>query len=246
MRKIILFSFCCWGLSLTLFAQSPAAIKVDKKIPVSGNENFDFIFTRSVMVGNVDSAAFEATRSGCYSLGIGYGLPIGKTLLLKFEPRVTWFKTYFNRTGTDKWFPSSDTDSTLIYEKQRVAYLEVPVSFKLKLARNNVERYKLLFEAGFVFGARLSGTAKTKHFSSISANGTLQGPKITVKTGGIQDQNRFRYGPFARIGTNWVSLYGFYRMSDVFRTDRQFQLPSGATRAYPSFPRLEVGITFAI
>lgn len=198
------------------------------------------------MVGNVDSAAFEATRSGAYSLGIGYGLPLGKTLLLKIEPRVTWFKTYYNRTSATKWFPSNDTAATLIYEKQRIAYLEVPVSFKLKLARNNVERYKLLFEAGFVFGARISGTAKTKHYSSVSASGALLGPKITTKTGGIQDVNNFRYGPFARIGTNWVSLYGFYRMSDVFRGDRQYALPSGGTRAYPSFPRLEVGITFAI
>jgi hypothetical protein len=247
MRKISFFSLAVLLLlGNGLFAQSTNPLKIDKKVPVTGNENFDILFTRSVMISNLDSSRFDATRSGGYSLGIGYGVPLGKSLLLKFEPRVTWFKLYFNGDQEQKWYPSTDTSATLIYEKQRASYLEVPVSFKFKLARNLVDRYKLLLEAGFVFGHRLASTYKTRHYSSIDTLGNVKGPKVTVKTNSIQNLSQYRFGPFVRFGTNWLSLYGFYRMSDLFRPERKFVETSGSQRPYPSFPKLEVGITIAL
>jgi hypothetical protein len=245
MRKAAFFSLAIiWVTSATLWAQTP--LKVDKKIPVTGNENFDILFTRSVMVGNVDTARFESSRSGAYSIGIGYGLPLGKALLLKFEPRVTWFKLYYAGGTDNKWFPTPDTSATLVYEKTRISYLEVPVSLKFKLARNYTDRYKLLLEAGFVFGKRLTSTFKTRHYTSVDATGNLLGPKITVKTNLVEDVSQIRFGPFVRLGTNWLSIYGFYRMSDIYRSYRKFDLPTGGSTKYPGFPRLEVGVTIAI
>lgn len=225
--------------------QNGSPLKVEKKIPVTGSEKFDFIFTRSVLVGRVPNVAYELGRSGTYSLGIGYGFPLGKSLELKLEPRVTWHKLYFAPTA-DKWFPTNDSSATLIYEKQRVSYLEVPALIKFKLARNSVDRYKLLLEMGFVFGRRLGSTFKTRSMSGVDANGGLIGPKVTTKVHRIDDLNPFRYGPMVRIGTNWLAVYGFYRLSDVFLHYRKLSIENLPDRAYPKFGRIEVGLSIAI
>jgi hypothetical protein len=255
MNKIFLATLLFFlGAIGTAFTQADAGLKIEKKIPVTGSEKFDFVFTRSVLVGKSVDAPFNASRSGAYSFGIGYGIPIGKSLEFKFEPRVLWHKMYFSNT-TDKWFPSSDSSATLVYEKQRISYFEVPVALKFKLARSKVVdektdetkvgKYKFLFEMGFVFGRRLGSTYKTRHYSG----GTLSAPvlpRITVKTNRIDDLAPFRFGPYVRIGTSWLSAYGFYRLSDPFLGYRRFNNGDGSSRAYPNFTKLELGITIAI
>lgn len=234
--------------------QADAGLKIDKKIPVTGSEKFDFVFTRSVLVGKTDGVPFNASRSGAYSFGIGYGFPIGKSLELKLEPRVLWHKMYFSNTP-DKWFPSSDSSATLVYEKQRISYFEIPVALKFKLARSKyvdeksdeakVGKYKFLFEMGFVFGRRLGSTYKTRHYSG----GTLAAPvlpKVTVKSNRIEDLAPYRFGPYVRIGTSWLSAYGFYRLSDPFLGYRRFGNEDGSSRSYPNFTKLELGITVAL
>ncbi|MFN8398224.1 MAG: hypothetical protein U0176_26680 [Bacteroidia bacterium] len=225
--------------------QNGSPLKVDKKIPVTGSEKLDFIFTRSVLVGRVPNVAYELGRSGTYSLGIGYGFPLGKSLEFKLEPRVTWHKLYFAPTP-DKWFPSNDSSATLIYEKQRVSYVEVPALIKFKLARNVQEHYKLLVEMGFVFGHKIGSTSKTRRMSGVDSNNNLVGPKITTKVHRIDDLNPFRFGPMFRIGTNWISAYGFYRLSDVFLPYRKLSIENLPDRAYPKFGRIELGLTIAI
>lgn len=220
-------------------------LKVEKKIPVTGSEKVDFIFTRSVLVGRVPNVAYELGRSGTYSVGIGYGFPIGKSLEFKLEPRITWHKLYFAPTA-GKWFPSNDSSATLIYEKQRVSYVEVPALIKFKLARNSVDRYKLLVELGFVFGHKLGSTYKSRHMSSVDSLGALVGPRITTKVNRIDDLSPFRYGPMVRIGTNWIAAYGFYRLSDVFLPYRKLNVENLPDRAYPKFGRIEFGLTIAI
>jgi hypothetical protein len=226
--------------------KDPTPLKVDKKIPVTGSEKFDFIFTRSAIIGKTEGVPFNIARSGTYSFGIGYGIPMGKSLEFKFEPRLLWQKMYFVG-NPDKWFPSSDSNATLVFEKQRIAYFEVPVALKFKLARNLLDRYKLLFEVGFVFGRRIGSTYKTRHYTAVdSLTGELLNPKITVKTNHISDLAPFRYGPFLRIGTNWLSAYAFYRISDVFLPYRRYNNEDGTSRPYPNFSKLELGITIAI
>jgi hypothetical protein len=55
--------------------QADAGLKIDKKIPVTGSEKFDFVFTRSVLVGKTDGVPFNASRSGAYSFGIAIWIP---------------------------------------------------------------------------------------------------------------------------------------------------------------------------
>jgi hypothetical protein len=252
MRRIAFFTLGWLLLGSTIAMAQPDtldqdnnALKVDKKIPVTGSEKVDFIFNRSLLVGGIQGVPFEVSRSGTYSVGVGYGIPMGKSLEFKFEPRLLWHKLYFI-SSTGKWFPSTDTSETLIYEKQRVSYFEVPVALKFKLARNLVDKYKLLIEMGFVFGRRLGSTAKERHWTGVGDDGNLVGPKVTTKTNRIEDLSKYRYGPFARIGTSWISFYGFYRLSDIFRPYRQHDNDDGTSRAYPNFGKVEVGLTIAI
>lgn len=246
MRKVIFFFWMGLLAAASLNAQgSTSNLKVDKKIPVTGSERFDFVLTRSVLLGRVQGTPYETARSGAFSFGVGYGIPFGKSLELKFEPRVTWHKLYFEPTP-GKWFPSADSSVSLIFEKQRVSYAELPVSFKFKLARNLVDRYKLLIEAGFVFGRRIGSVYKQRYsYPAVDSIG-LPAQTVTVKTTRIPDLSLYRFGPFLRFGTNWLSVYGFYRMTEVFDTKETFLEPDGNTRAYPAFPKIEVGVTFAL
>lgn len=250
MEKALFFTLCLLLLTFSWsHSQDNNALKVDKKIPVTGSEKFDIVFTRSIPIGKVQGVPYEVTRSGTYSIGMSYGIPMGKSLELKFEPRLLWHKLLFT-AAEDKWFPSSDTSETLIYEKQRVSYFEVPVALKFKLARNLLDKYRFLMEMGFVFGRRLGSTSKTRHYSDVDSMGNVLGPKITVKINRIDHLNPFRFGPFLRIGTNWASVYAFYRMSDLFQPNRKFldpYAPPFAIRVpYPHFSKLEIGVTLAL
>ena len=227
-------------------AQNNEAIKIEDKLPVSSGEKTDITFTRALLIGSADGAPFENARSGVYSVGIGYGIPIGgKVLELKIEPRATWHKLYFEQ-DTARWFPMRgiDTSVTRVYEKMRAFYIEMPVGLKFKLARNAEDKYKLLIEAGFSIGFNTGSTSKIRNEHDSDGDGTLD-TKQTIKTHSVPDVNRWRYGPYFRFGTNWGSLYGFYRMSELFDPNATFN-SEGTERSYPAFPQIEIGLSITL
>lgn len=238
---ITVFSFVC--LSAQTSDQNVARPK-SEKIPVAGSEKVDLIFSRTFMFGDANGADIAQGRSGSYSLGIGYGIPLGRAVEIKFEPRVTWQKLVFTEGDADKYFPSSAFGEDYIYEKLRMGYVEVPIGFKFKGARNAEDKYKFLFEAGFSFGFNVSSTAKARYQVDSIGNNAVDA-RLTTKVNNIPDLNELRYGPFARIGTNWISIYGFYRMTPIFDEEEQFFTPLG-NRAYPTFPQLELGVSIRI
>lgn len=233
--------------STSVRAQDNSAVKIKDKLPVTGGEKTDLTFTRSLIIGSVDSVPFDVTRSGTYSLGIGYGIPLGRSVEIKFEPRVTWLKIFY-RPVAEKNFPSQGTDSSLVYEKQRSFYLELPVGLKFKLARNADDRYKILLEGGFSFGLNLGSTAKIRREVDQDLNGTFD-TRQTLKVHKIPDINALRYGPYVRVGTNWISIYAFYRMTEIFDPEETFgEDPTTGLggRAYPKFPQIEFGFSIMI
>jgi hypothetical protein len=232
-----------------ILAQAPPqnneAPRVKEKIRVTGGEKTDFIFTRTFMVGQADSLVpFGVSRSGAYTVGVGYGIPIGKVLELKLEPRATWHKIYF-KPSPDKWFPSALNDSSLVYEKQRIFYLEMPIGLKFKLARNAVEKYQVLLEGGFSAGVNFGGALRTRINVDTNSDGIFDG-RVTSKLTRVGEWNRFRFGPYARFGLRYVSIYGFYRMTSLYRVGKRFNETSTTTRDYPNFPKLEIGISVTI
>lgn len=239
---IIFFTF------LTLSGQSTdqnVARPKSDRIPVAGSEKVDLIFSRTFMFANADSADIAQGRSGSTSFGIGYGIPLGRAVEIKFEPRITWQKLVFTETGdSSKFFPTAYAPDNYVFEKLRMAYVEVPVGFKFKGARNAEDKYKFLFEAGFSFGFNVSSTYKSRYEVDLDGNGSLDA-KQTTKVSNVLDLNELRYGPFGRIGTNWISIYGFYRMTEIFDEEKQVTTPT-RTRDYPKFPKLELGVSIRI
>lgn len=251
MTKAMRTALCAMWLCVAggaAVAQAPEdneAPRVKEKIRVTGSEKTDFIFTRTFMVGAADSLVpFSVSRSGAYTLGIGYGFPIGKVLELKLEPRATWHKTYF-KSSPDKWFPSALNDSSLVYEKQRIFYLELPVGLKFKMARNAVEKYQILLETGFSAGVNFGGALRTRTSVDTDYDGVFDG-RVTSKLTRAGEWNRFRFGPYARFGLRYVSIYGFYRMTSLYRVGRKFSDTPTTSRPYPNFPKLEIGISVTI
>ena len=222
------------------------ALKVNDRVPVAGSEKTDLIFTRTFFAGTVEGVDFDGARSGSYSLGVGYGIPIGNSVEIKLEPRATWQKLVFREfSDTTKYFPSSLTGSEMIYEKLRAFYVEVPVGVKLKLARNAENKYKLLLEGGFSFGFNAGSTFKSRFSVDADSDPNDMESRATVKVNNFEGFNSLRYGPYGRIGTNWISIYGFYRLSDVFDDTMMFNTPSGDV-AFPKFPQLELGLSIII
>ena len=246
MKKLIL-SLAFLGLfSMGLNAQNNEASPVQEKIPVAGGESFDAIATRSFMAGDVPAGVFlNGARSGATSIGYGIGIPVGRVFEIKFEPRMTWLKMYYNpTTDVSKNFPSVLISDALVYEKQRAAYFEVPVGFRIKLARNSRDTYKFMFEGGFNFGINTGSTAKTRFEVDVDGDGSFD-TFSTTKVRKIDDLELLRYGPYGRIGTNWIQIYGFYRLSDIFEADQTFN--NGISDInYPAFPALEIGVSLSL
>lgn len=248
MKKAALFllsMFACIALSAQSSSENEA-LRVNDRVPVAGSEKTDLIFSRTFFVGTVDGVDFDQARSGSYSLGIGYGIPIGKSVEIKFEPRATWQKIVFRQfSDSTKYFPSSSMGAEMIYEKLRAFYVEVPVGVKLKLARNAEDKYKLLLEGGFSFGFNSGSTFKSRFSVDADDDPNDMESRATVKVNNFQGFSSLRYGPYGRIGTNWISIYGFYRLSDVFDDSMMFSTPNGDV-AFPKFPALELGLSIII
>jgi hypothetical protein len=225
-------------------AQDNVAPRVEEKVRVTGGEKTDFILTRTLMVTGMDSVPYDIARSGTYTIGVGYGIPIGKVLELKIEPRATWHKLYF-KPVSPRWFPNAAVDSSLVYEKHRALYAEIPVGLKLKLARNAVEKYQLLLEGGFSAGINLGSSTKVRRLMPSPNDPDLE-IKQTVKTNRIWELNPLRWGPYARFGTRYVSLYAFYRMTGLYAPGRKFSDSPTTSRNYPAFPKLEIGLSITI
>ena len=229
-----------------LLAQGNEAERVKERIPVAGNERNDVIFSRTFMLGESPDGVFlSGSRTGSSSIGVSIGIPVGKAFEVKFEPRATWLKLYYDPTmDTSKVFPSAITDEDLVFEKQRAFYLEVPIGFRLKLARNSRDNYKFLLEGGFNFGLNLGASSKSRFNVDLDNDGNNDSFS-TIKTNGVNNLELLRYGPYGRIGTNWIQIYGFYRLSDIFESDATFNT-TGTDMNFPAFPALELGFSISL
>lgn len=242
-QSLFVFTLCSL-LAVPSIAQDNEAPRVRDKVRVTGGEKTDVVFSRAFMVGTLDSVPYVTPRSGAFTLGISYGFPMGKLMEFKIEPRATWHKIYIRPTE-EKNYPTRGTDSALVFEKQRAFYLEMPLGLRFKLARNAVKKYQVLIEAGFSAGINLGGSSKVRREIDRDANGEFDG-RMTTKLTQQPDLNFLRYGPYARLGLRYVSIYGFYRMTDIFESDKTYNPTPTTTKAYPSFPKLEVGISITI
>lgn len=231
---LIIFPFVLGGLQ----AQNNTAERVEDKIPVRWGEKFDVIFNRGALLNtSTPDAEIDPTRSGSYGIGLGFGIPIGKTFAFKIEPRGTWQKLYYRMDAENKVFPTSNSssanagDTAFVYEKQRAFYPELALGFKVNLVRNIDEQVRFYIELGAVAGYNTGSTQKFRY--EIGASG--EEIKTTVKSHRIPGLEPLRYGAYGRLGLSWIALYAYYHLSDFFEPN--------ATEFRPSFNPLEIGFS---
>ena len=108
------------------------------------------------------------------------------------------------------------------YKKTKInmTYVEIPIEFKFK------------WESGFKFGVGFKGgyliDSKEKYAGMRSATG----PWEKVKQKDINYLEDFAFGATVRVGYKWISLFGYYQITNVFEVSRGPEL-------YP----VSVGIT---
>lgn len=240
-RHFVLFGLL-FGCGFLLKAQNDnEGIKINPEQTISAGEKFDIIFQRGILVnvGMADSVPIDPTHSGTVSLGFSYGIPLGRPVAFKFEPRVTWHTVHY-KPEPQKRFPSIG-DSALVYEKHRNVYLEMGAGFKFNLIRNAENTVKLFLETGGFGGYQISNFYKIR---TERLDGNNEVFRHTAKYHTVEGTEKLRYGLYGRLGTNWIALLVQYRLSDIF-TDKPTQtyLFPGVDYTYPKISPLEIGIT---
>lgn len=239
------------GLALSMQAQNNTARPVPpQKKPVRGGERFDVIFSRGILFsfGLPDSVPINPSRSGPLSVGFAYNIPLGRITALRIEPMVTWQKITYRKT-TEKTFPTADTTSDLILEKQRMFYAELPLAVKFNIRRNADAKVSFYLEGGWLTGYNLASSFKTRREIDQPVNpvGTSR-TKITEKVQDIEGLESFRYGPFFRLGTRFVAFNFFYRLSHIFDQDATYTRIDNngntITGKFPKFYPLELSFMF--
>ena len=92
--------------------------------------------------------------------------------------------------------------------KINLVYLDIPVEFKYRSEKG----FKLV--VGFKVGYLID--SKQKYIG----NRPEDYRNVHVKTKNLNRTQDWTYGPTLRVGFKWVSIYGYYQLSDVF--DRGF------------------------
>jgi hypothetical protein len=236
---VLLAGLCC--LACVLNAQVRDSVRQPKADPdtadmrIRGGERIDFVFTRGLLMRGDLPATYpmEVGRSGSYSLGVALGLPIGRTLAVRFEPRMTWHSVFYSQT-IDKIYPTP-SNGRFVFEKERGFYAELPIGFKLNLVRNDRNRVRLYLEVGAQYGQLLGSVYKRRSFDRDSLDGSIVN-KYTEKFHRISYLNPQRYGLYARMGTKIFAVQFLYRASEIFKADDE-------TIVLPDFSNYEIGLS---
>ena len=217
------------------------------KIEVKRGEKFDFVFNRTAIIpiNTPDSVAFDASRSSSSFLGISFNLPIGKTkaVALKVEPGVTWQRITYDGNNENKYFPllfrsPQDTTRKYLWERHKGIFAETALGIRFNLYRNVDDKVKLFAEIGGSGGYMFASSYKRRSISPTN------GKFVTEKFHKERSLRPYRYGAYFRFGTNWGSIYTYYRFSDVYE-DGPYRHPDLDFREvdHPNIGRLEIGFS---
>ncbi len=110
------------------------------------------------------------------------------------------------------------------YKKSKltVAYIDVPVEFRIKTKK----QFRIAF--GFKFGFMINAHVKYKgnRILAINDDGTFDTDEVDVKqkSSNVKQVESWRYGPTFRIGYKWFNVTVYYQISKVFKVDRGPQI----------------------
>ncbi len=219
----------------TLVVKVDTAIKKLKKPFRFRRNEFHFIL-QTTFLANAASSAKDSIPlftigSGSTTFGAGYNFNVSPKFAVHLQPGLNYYKLSYRQLPA-KNFPSYiDTFQT---EKHRFTYAEFPVGVIYTLKRNEKKERQTFVELGGYVGFRWKAIYKINYTQTFADGYTHN---ITQKIQTIPHSNPIRYGIYGRVGKGLFSIYGSYRLSNVFLT-------KVGTTEYPvrNIPRLEVGI----
>jgi hypothetical protein len=175
-----------------------------------------------------DGADIIQGNSNNLDFGIRYKRKIGGVYAVGFE--VSFSRRNFRlKQDSSKIFPTS-----ILHDKEKLQYnvLKVGVFQRFNFDKNRGNFMGKYLDLGGYGELLISGrhvTVDKPDIASIAGASRVRNVNSTLVYA-----NLFNYGVRARIGSNKISLYGDYRLSDMFDSD--------VANLYPELPRLMIGL----
>jgi hypothetical protein len=230
MRKIYLI------LALLFIGQALTAQNVLLHKEVSDSEivkfgpnlkNFrHFYFGLGFIAGKPDSTGSDIITGYSMNYLVGF----------RYKLRVTnWFAIGYDIDFTSygyrlKQASSKITPDTILHDKEKLTFsdlgADIYMRFNYGRRGNRIGNFiDLGGYADWVFSAR-------NYMKDKIANGNV----VETTISHLNYFNPYNYGAVARIGFNRYVLFGYYRLSDIFKTSYN----------YPELPRITIGLQIGI
>lgn len=212
-----------------------AVKKLRKPFRFRRNE-FHFIlqttFLANASQSSKDSVPLFTIGSGSTTLGAGYNFNVSPKFAIHLQPGINYYKLSYRQLAA-KNFPSRI--DTFQSEKHRMTYAEMPIGLIYTFKRNEKKERQTFVEVGGYAGFNFRKIYKINYTTTL-ADGLSHG--ITQKTDFLSNVNPIRYGLYTRLGKGLLSVYGSYRLSNVFLSSSNFTAPN--------IPRLEIGFSMVL
>lgn len=220
----------------TLVAKTDTAIKKLKKPFRFRRNEFHFIlqttFLANAATAAKDSVPLFTIGSGSTTLGAGYNFNVSPKFAIHLQPGINYYKLSYRQLAAKNYPSYVDTFQT---EKQRFTYLEMPLGLIYTFKRNEKKERQTFVELGGYAGFMWKSIYKID-YAKVLADGYNHNISQKIQT--IPNANPLRYGMYARVGKGLLSVYGSYRLSNVFFEQTGY--------AMPNIPRLEVGFSMVL
>jgi hypothetical protein len=110
--------------------------------------------------------------------------------------------------------PQTNGTSAVSYKKNKmtVIYADIPIEFRYRTKNNG-------FKVGIGFKGGILVTSYTKYNGTEYWNSIITDNTVKVKNYKIPNAEKFRYGATLRIGWRWITAFGYYQLSNLFKKD---------------------------
>lgn len=210
-------AFLCIALLAPVFSQAQIVNASTKKRISLGVGLFTDIWMNSPAGMNI-----RTINQGVQVIGT-YNMPFGKSnFSFAIGLGINIHNLYWNyRFQGDSLAFQFVKIENLSYKRSKLTlpYLEVPIEFRLKT--NN----KISAAIGFKIGYMVYAHAKYVGDDYLFPKNTTNTLKVSNK--GIQNLEKFEYGPTVRLGYKWFNVNAYYSLSNIF------QKGSGRPEIYP-------------
>jgi hypothetical protein len=187
-------------------------------------------FGEGLIIGPSDAGGADIIQGNSNNLdfGVRYKRKIGGVYSVGFEVYLSR-RNFRLKQDSGKVFPTTN-----LYDKEKLQYntLKVGVFQRFNFDRdrgNFIGKYLDLGGYGEVLASGRHVTMNKPDIASIAG-----ASKIRNTNTNLVYANLLNYGVRARFGSNKVSVYGDYRLSDMFDTD--------VANLYTELPRIMVGL----